>query len=195
MKRVYFIRPVGEDGPVKIGCSHEPIHRLKSVQVWSPLLLEVAAYAEGSHDHERAMQRMFIEDHLHGEWFRASDKLNRIIASVAATGALPLMEISRTAPGLGDRRRQNKGVTAEMKRRVAAAERHAYGYGDAEFLRPEPVAEIYRKIDYLADHQITGKEMIALKSYIADLKSFPASDRSRDAWLLHFRRDRQGNGK
>lgn len=33
---VYFIKPIGMDGPIKIGCSDKPARRLITLAAWSP---------------------------------------------------------------------------------------------------------------------------------------------------------------
>lgn len=38
---VYFVKPVGMDGPIKIGCTTTPAARIESLTIWSPFPLEV----------------------------------------------------------------------------------------------------------------------------------------------------------
>lgn len=79
---VYFLRPVGADGPVKIGHSGCPLVRLKAVSSWSPVELEIAAYTPGSRSLESRFHAMFAKDRLHGEWFAPSDALSAMIANI-----------------------------------------------------------------------------------------------------------------
>jgi hypothetical protein len=88
-KRVYFLRPVGKSGPVKIGCSCFPEGRLDMFTIWSPVRLELAASVPGTHADEKALHGMFRASHLHGEWFKASARLTGIIEHCKVTGALP----------------------------------------------------------------------------------------------------------
>lgn len=88
-KRVYFLRPIGQLGPVKIGCSVFPEGRLDSFTIWSPVKLELITSVPGTHADEKALHGMFREHHLHGEWFGASKELLALIDRCAATGALP----------------------------------------------------------------------------------------------------------
>ena len=67
---IYFIKPVGMDGPIKIGCSSVPEARLASLAVWSPFPLEVIATCRGSYDLEQNLHECFFDAHLHHEWFR-----------------------------------------------------------------------------------------------------------------------------
>src|SRR3546814_12248774 len=53
MKRVYFIRPIGQAGPVKIGCSVGPNKRRHELEKWTPVPLEIVAEIDGGFDIER----------------------------------------------------------------------------------------------------------------------------------------------
>lgn len=47
---VYFLRPAGQDGPVKIGCSTAPQSRLEQYMSWAPFPLEIVATVPGGFD-------------------------------------------------------------------------------------------------------------------------------------------------
>lgn len=79
---VYFLRPVGEAGPVKIGWSVLPTERLKAYQSWSPVLLELVARTPGDETLEARLHAHFVHLHMHGEWFREAFELTAVIASV-----------------------------------------------------------------------------------------------------------------
>lgn len=72
---VYFMRPEGMAGPIKIGCSNKPARRLLALGVWSPFPLEVVAVAPGNLATERMLHERFGDDLWHHEWFRASPRL------------------------------------------------------------------------------------------------------------------------
>ena len=79
MKKIYFIKPVGMAGPIKIGCSKWPEHRLVEIGRWSPIDLEIMARGAGSHELERFIHRMFADQRSHKEWFHSTPELvNRI---------------------------------------------------------------------------------------------------------------------
>lgn len=82
-KRVYFIKPVGADGPIKIGCSRWPDDRLLNIANWSPVPIEIMASGVGSHELERFIHRMFAATRSHKEWFHATPALTSSIARVA----------------------------------------------------------------------------------------------------------------
>lgn len=88
-KQVYFLRPVGERGPIKIGMSVLPRARLRAHQIWSPVLLEIAAMVPAHHNAENWLHRHFLADWIHGEWFKWSERLQEAIDCATANGALP----------------------------------------------------------------------------------------------------------
>lgn len=93
LSRVYFARPVGAEGPVKIGFSVCPEGRLEALTAWSPFPLEIAATIEGDQRLEMAFHTKFAEDHSHREWFKPSPELSQTIEAVRAgtfdTSSLP----------------------------------------------------------------------------------------------------------
>lgn len=76
MKRyIYFLRPVGQLGPIKIGCSNDVERRLKTYCSWSPVRLEVIVSVPGSFDLERKLHELFASAHSHLEWFHPVHEL------------------------------------------------------------------------------------------------------------------------
>ena len=81
---VYFIKPVGFEGPIKIGCSASPEQRRSALENWCPFPLEILAEIEGGFDCERRFHALFEADHIRREWFNVSDRLLAVIASINA---------------------------------------------------------------------------------------------------------------
>lgn len=81
---VYFIRPVGMAGPVKIGSSVMPEKRLRELGAFCPFELELVAILPGTRELEARFHALFAADHQRGEWFAASTRLDAVIAQVAA---------------------------------------------------------------------------------------------------------------
>lgn len=81
-RRVYFIRPIGMAGPVKIGCSKGPDGRRRTLETWSPFPLEIIAEVEGGFDLERRFHALFMETHQNREWFGWSRRLAATVASI-----------------------------------------------------------------------------------------------------------------
>jgi len=84
MKRVYFIKPIGMDGPVKIGCSVSPQGRLESLDMWSPIPLEIVADTEGGLALEKRFHYHFAASHDRREWYRWSPEIAAVVAAINA---------------------------------------------------------------------------------------------------------------
>lgn len=81
---VYFLRPVGEKGPIKIGYSDQPERRLKEMMMWSPLPLELIASVPGDRGLESLLHRSFSDAKTHWEWFRPIPELLEAIDRLVA---------------------------------------------------------------------------------------------------------------
>ncbi len=69
MSYVYFIQQ-GEDGPIKIGKSHDPHERLAQLQTGSAYELRLLGFCvESPGRDESSFHEKFAEHHLRGEWF------------------------------------------------------------------------------------------------------------------------------
>lgn len=79
---VYFIKPVGLPGPIKIGFSTLGKARLMNISTWSPFPLEIVASAAGTVEIERAVHNCFAHCHSHREWFHAAPDLLAFIEKV-----------------------------------------------------------------------------------------------------------------
>ncbi len=78
-KYVYFMKPIGFDGPIKIGCSGWPRQRLLDLSAWSPFPLEILGQVPGSRADEYFLHCCFSDIHLHFEWFKSDPKLMQAI--------------------------------------------------------------------------------------------------------------------
>jgi hypothetical protein len=72
---VYFAKPVGLEGPIKIGCTYQPQERIIALSVWSPFPIELLVAIPGSFKLERNLHECFADRHSHREWFNPSEKL------------------------------------------------------------------------------------------------------------------------
>lgn len=187
MKRVYFMKPIGMAGPIKVGCSIAPESRLKSLDIWSPFPLEIIATAEGGNGHERAVHWHLRDDRLHGEWFSASARLLDLIAFVKASGALPPLETppyGKTGRGRGanpGRDHELSLAKARLTRRIHRAERHAWGFWDRE-RRPQWVMDVHDSWQGAFTPMPDAETMLRIEEYISDLMSRPKETQSWRAW-------------
>jgi len=81
---VYFIKPVGLKGPIKIGLASTPKSRLRQHMENSPIPLEIVATVPGDLALERNIQECFVDCHSHAEWFHASPSLMAAVAAISA---------------------------------------------------------------------------------------------------------------
>lgn len=81
---VYFIGPIGLDGPVKIGWSARPEGRLFELASWSPLPLEVVVTIPGSMQLEANIHDCFADCWSHHEWFSSTPRLSKLIEDLKA---------------------------------------------------------------------------------------------------------------
>ena len=178
MKRVYFIKPIGMDGPIKIGCSNKPGNRLIALSAWSPFPLEIIGSVPGDFADEQFIHRCFLDLHSHREWFRSSGELRDAINKIIADGSLD--ELRKTASPLpanrkktvripkspNTLRRQSYGTRIEWAKRKLRDKDEAGAWyppndvtliisrwqGRGKVVQQEPTdAEIARLDEYLAD--------------------------------------------
>lgn len=81
---IYFIKPIGMRGPIKIGCSRVAYRRLQQLRTWSPLPLELLVEMPGGKVVERQFHDRHADFRSHGEWFHWSPSLQRDIDLIAA---------------------------------------------------------------------------------------------------------------
>ncbi len=138
---VYFLRPVGAAGPIKIGLSRYPETRLRVLMAWSPLQLEIAAQTPGDRDLEMRLHGAFIGAWTHGEWFRPVRPLTSLIDAVrggrlsvlgklgpsvnlAARNRPPMAALNRVKIGLATRLAAVMGVPAWVSGDYSKFQRH-----------------------------------------------------------------------
>lgn len=91
---VYFIKPIGLPGPIKIGCSHAPEQRIENLAAWSPWPLEIMVTVPGDGKLERKIHDRFARHHSHKEWFHGHvdilTAVEKLKAGVPVTEAIDL---------------------------------------------------------------------------------------------------------
>lgn len=161
---VYFLRPVGAEGPVKIGQSRYPTVRLHTFSSWSPVELEIAAHTPGGRGLEARLHATFATSRTHGEWFSASPELSDLIDQIQRgtfdADSLPANRVSGDS-NWTDVSRFSVAMAAAMRRvsvRVSVPEdvqqaraRFAYGkwQGADRHQHPEDARVV---VDWLAGH-------------------------------------------
>lgn len=84
---VYFIKPQGAEGPVKIGFSKPPESRLETLSTGSPVPLELELTVEAPRSYETYLHKKFSDCRIHGEWFERTSELEDLISTVRETGS------------------------------------------------------------------------------------------------------------
>jgi len=103
---VYFIKPIGLDGPVKIGCSMVPENRLINLTVWSPWPLEILVTIPGGQPLEANIHDCFADSHSHREWFRSTPRLRKLIDDLkSGLGIEAALDLSDRKANLRNRNR------------------------------------------------------------------------------------------
>lgn len=115
---VYFIRPAGQQGPVKIGCTSNLGQRFRSLNR-RRLPLEIAAVIPGNSFMERQFHTLFREFHLAKEWFFAGEPLLTAIEHINA-GRFDVAALPESPVRLP---RKPVEYTAERRKRMSVAAR------------------------------------------------------------------------
>jgi hypothetical protein len=194
-KRIYFLRPIGMLGPVKIGCSCWPESRLKAVDIWSPFPLEIIATAEGGFAAERAAHWHLRDERLHGEWFSWSGRLASLVSHVQATGSLPPLEdapYGKTKMGRGRNPSRNpewSRMKARLTARVGLAEQWAFGSRfDCE--RPQRIKDLIATYQGTFTPPPEPEVVSEIEAYIGELRARPKCATTwRERWEAKRRRE------
>ena len=126
---VYFVKPVGQAGPIKIGHSTYPPARLNTLQTWSPVELELVSSFQGSLATEKAVHERFAKWQVRGEWFEPVPELVALMGGIRDGGKLEdLVDLTVKAGKLYRRpntKSEKAKVIGSFKKRVDAAMRFA----------------------------------------------------------------------
>jgi hypothetical protein len=122
-RRVYFIKPVGMPGPIKIGCSLSPDNRRETLETWCPVPLEVVAEIDGGFALERRFHTVFADSYIKHEWFVWTPELADLIEQIKA-GAFDVDTLPAPAKLSHFRKpRNNSYITPEWRYRASVCAR------------------------------------------------------------------------
>lgn len=144
-RTVYFIKPVGMDGPIKIGCSVSPDNRRQTLEEWSPFPLELVAEISGDMMLEARFHGYFRGEALRREWFNASPRLLETIRQIN-DGTFDMSSLPAYGPGLRPpRRKKDTGyITPEWCYKRSVFSRLTRRYSGSEYW------EAYKAINAIA---------------------------------------------
>lgn len=202
MSMVYFIKPVGMDGPVKIGFSHAPWERVKTLSTWSPFELELIGHVHGTFEDEQYLHKCCIDLHSHREWFNSSDELYQAIRQILASGSVNAVR-GWLSPKGSIKKKARKPIPPEARRylsygrKVMWAERKLRRIGErTNWCTPDDVKDIIcnwkvRVHGCLKYPEPAAHEMQRLEEYLSDPKThsvFPS-------WLKKSQRSTPSKAK
>lgn len=123
---IYFVRPVGMGGPVKIGLSERTEARIRDLAEWSPFELEIVAQIEGDYQLEKNIHECFANSYLRREWFKATPRLNAMIDALQAGKAIEdALDLSLREGPLPTRKERSRGRPKGSIRRAGMTPREA----------------------------------------------------------------------
>lgn len=175
LRQVYFMKPIGQDGPVKIGCSKHPGKRLADIATWSPIPLEILAMVPGTCADEQFLHGVFFSDHLHREWFRPSATLSAVIEKAKRTQTLSWARDELSPTGSHRAKRPAPaylhGYRSYRGRVRWALDRLQTAHGYCEM--PDDVRAVFDAwfgdtAKHIAGRQPTAAEIARLDSFLAD---------------------------
>lgn len=182
-KHVYFIKPVGMDGPIKIGCSTKPVGRLTTFSAWSPFPLELIGSVPGDFADEGRLHRRFSDLHTRKEWFMSSPLLRQTIERILS--GVSIKEACRDIKPKQPIRNQKRPAATDDRRlflrygsRIRKAT-HALWQRDlgGNFHAPDDVKAIMHnwRCDRMNNHlpiTPTGEQFARLEEFLADPKKY-----------------------
>lgn len=175
LQYLYFMKPVGMDGPIKIGCSTVPLNRLITIGLWSPFPLEIIGTVPGGFKDEYFLHRCFMSTHSHHEWFYSSPALREIIARLIETQDFGIARATLN-PGDGPKKKRlRKKRTPEetsyysysARVRCAASKLRKQLGDEGAWCTPDDVHEIISEWDRGA-RPISAEQKVRLDTYLAD---------------------------
>lgn len=178
-RHVYFFKPVGMAGPIKIGCSEMPNTRLERFAVWSPFDLEMIGYVRGSFADELFLHSAFSESHSHREWFNHTPELESAIAKIIAAGTVDAVRDELSAKGpirkyTGRRNSPEKREYVRYRMKTIWAEKKLRKQGERTMWHaPYDVTAILNAWCQRTEHggsleRPTATEMARIEEYLAD---------------------------
>ncbi|CCM77102.1 GIY-YIG nuclease family protein [Rhizobium mesoamericanum] len=175
---VYFIKPVGQAGPIKIGHSEYPPYRLASLQTWSPVELEVVSRVEGTRELEKAIHERFAHCHLRGEWFSPDEELVALAEGVRDGRKIEDLIDLKAKTGKLFRRPNTKSPVAKIvgtyKLRVERARQRGGALrGKHMDLSDEVRAILNSAGGYRQDYrELTQDEISTLEAFIEECRNY-----------------------
>ncbi len=136
---VYFI---AGGGRTKVGLSANPQHRLRDLQVGSPVPLRLLAAVEGTHRLEARVHAELAGTRVDGEWFDgelSADEISSVLRAAGSAADGGGAEVLRSRRERGELRERDRRELRRVERRLA--ERYLERCRRAEHPVPREVRE------------------------------------------------------
>lgn len=165
---VYFIKPKGRKGPIKIGCSNVPETRLSALSAWSPYRLEIIGTVPGDYPDEAFIHRCLAADHSHREWFKATPLVVTTISKIIEAGNVNV--IRGVLSPVGNIRTPRQGKRTDIQklhfsydRRISNAGQRIREAAEAWYSPPD----VRSILGFMRTRLPTDKERARLDEYLA----------------------------
>ena len=187
-KQVYFIKPIGLDGPIKIGHSDFPLNRLSALAAWSPLALEIIGSVPGTLQDEKFLHECFSASYSHREWFHATLPLQQSIKKILAAGTIDAVRDTLQPRGKIPRKPRQRATEEQKLRRayearVQKAQRKMRAAGEkTAWSAPDDITSIISR--WNSNHSPTATELARVDQYLscpADYSVIPHWLRLKDS--------------
>lgn len=173
---VYFMKAVGQAGPIKIGHSTFPPARLAVYQTWNPVDLEIVSQFSGPLSLEKAIHERFARWHIRGEWFEAVDELVSLMEGIRDGRKLEdLVDLSIKTGKLAHRPKAaspKAKIVGSFKRRVDRARQYASRMSGGPIDESVHVRKILSTAGgYRQEYRdLTSDEVNILEAFISDCR-------------------------
>lgn len=163
---VYFIRPLGMLGPVKIGLAECPRRRLDGLAAWSPFPLEVIATVNGSFALEQAIHSVMHASHSHKEWFHPTPEILEMVKALEAGRPIEeAVNFSRPHGAIHPSRRNTRTPLSRLHMSLTMRLLRALkGTGDRSLFAPRRADSLLAGMRH--GHQLTADERLYLEDVI-----------------------------
>jgi len=170
---VYFLKPVNQAGPIKIGVSGDVPSRVGNYARWSPAPLELLVFIPGSFALERTLHNVFAYAHSHFEWFHPVEELMKGI--YALKQGVPVEEAFDLSSAIEEGGRGPKFVgrfTPQYRQRFGfvqklARKRHALNRAGIQHTESELARRVLdRRVSQIP---LTPDEVTALNAELAHM--------------------------
>ena len=170
---IYFVKPIDQAGPIKIGITNDMKVRMQSFTRYSPVRLEMAVSVPGTLAIERSLHERFAYAHSHFEWFHPVDPLVSGIEGLKS--GLPIEQAFDLSVKTGSIRKKQPGIMARFTPQYRQRLKYSMKYSHNKFkpgARHVFVASpLLHEVLHPKHSQtfLTAEEIVALDAEIASL--------------------------